>query len=82
MRVFAVVFSSLLLAAPVAAQPTGDTNAVGTLEPATTNAAEEEPEEDLDRRVCRRIETNTGSRVPHRLVCLTVRQWRAYDRQR
>jgi hypothetical protein len=82
MRAFAVVFSGLLLAAPVAAQPTGDANAAAASEAATTNSIEEEPEEDLDRRVCRRIETNTGSRVPHRLVCMTARQWRAHDRQR
>ena len=81
MRAFAIVFSGLLLAAPAVAQPTG--NAAGSGESPDTNiVATEEPEEDPDRRICRRIETNTGSRVPHRRVCMTAAQWRAYDRRR
>lgn len=82
MRALAIVFSGLLLVAPVVAQPTDNVNGAGSSDPAKAASTAEEPEEDLDRRVCRRIETNTGSRVPHRLVCMTVRQWRAHDRQR
>ena len=31
-----------------------------------------------ERRICRRVETNTGSRVPFRTLCLTERQWEDY----
>ena len=36
---------------------------------------------DDERQICRRIETNTGSRVPFRRVCMSEREWRAYNRQ-
>ena len=82
MRAFAFVIACFFLAAPAAAtQPTGNSSGSGQAIPTTPSNANTEAEEDPDRRVCRRIETNTGSRVPHRLVCMTVREWRAFNRQ-
>jgi len=82
MKAFAIVISGFLLATPVAAQIPSDgaerpTDAVGERDGnSDSNEANDE-----ERRICRRVETNTGSRVPFRRLCLTERQWEAYRRQ-
>ena len=81
MRALAVVISGLLLATPAFAQPTGDASSNGGSDPATNSTASA-PEEDPNRRICRRVDTNTGSRVPYRLICMTAREWRAEENRR
>lgn len=78
MKPYVVLISGLLLMAPAAAQ-TSDTNAA-TEQPAAQSEAQPEGQAaaDPNRRICRKVETNTGSRVPHRTVCLTEQQWRNY----
>ena len=78
MRVLAVAISSFFLAAPALAQPSGNASGSSGSDAATSNSASTAPEEDPDRRICRRVDPNTGSRVPYRTVCLTERQWRNY----
>ena len=84
MKAFAAVMSGLLLATPAFAS---DTNTNQTESPAaeTNGAANTETaqaeDQDPNRRICRRIETNTGSRVPFRTMCLTARQWREREHQ-
>ena len=81
MRALAVVISGFLLAAPALAQPTGNASANGGSDP-DANSAATVPEEDPNRRICRRVDTNTGSRVPYRLICMTAREWRAEQSRR
>jgi hypothetical protein len=86
MKAFVAVISGFLLSAPVAAHMSDGTsgNASETQASAPEGAetgtarAEAETAADPNRRVCRRVETNTGSRVPFRTICLTERQWRTY----
>ena len=80
MRALAVVISSFLLAAPVLAQPAGNATGGTASDTAATNSATSE--EDPNRRICRRVDTNTGSRVPYRLVCMTAREWEAERNRR
>ena len=82
MKLVAIALPAFLLASAAAAEvntsPAGtDDNAAAAGRSAPVQA---EDDEDEDRRVCRRVETNTGSRVPHRLVCLTASEWRARER--
>ena len=79
MKPYVVLLSGFLLMAPAAAQ-TSDTNA-STEQPAAQSQSQAEgsqPPADPNRRICRKVDTNTGSRVPYRTVCLTERQWRNY----
>ena len=86
MKAFVVVISGVLLAAPGPAQASDD-NATSNGSQPSSQATElpgdspsSEAEENGERRICRRVETNTGSRVPWRRVCMTERQWRVYNR--
>jgi len=82
MKAFAVLAAGLLLAAPAVAQTSGADGGRPSdpaNEPAANRAASDE--DGQERRICRRVETNTGSRVPFRRVCMTERQWEAYRRQ-
>ena len=81
MRALAVVISGFFLAAPAIAQPSGNAGSSSGSETATNSAATAQ-EDDPDRRICRRVDTNTGSRVPYRLICMTARQWRAEQNRR
>ena len=81
MRALAVVISGFLLATPALAQPTGNAGTNGGSDSASNSAATA-PEEDPNRRICRRVDTNTGSRVPYRLICMTAREWRAEQSRR
>lgn len=82
MKAFAIVISGLLLAMPAAAQiPGGGAERPTNTDDERARSSDSSEANDPDRRVCRRVETNTGSRVPFRRVCLTERQWEAYRRQ-
>ena len=87
MKALVAVISGLLLSAPLSAQASDGNSgnqSTGTQESAperTQNggeSADAETPTDPNRRICRRVETNTGSRVPFRTMCLTERQWRSY----
>ena len=79
MKPYVVLLSGLLLMAPAAAQ-TSDTNATSEQPAAQSQTQPEQSQQPADpnRRICRKVDTNTGSRVPYRTVCLTERQWRNY----
>ena len=86
MRAFVVVISGLLLAAPGLAQASEDNATTNATQPSQTatppnNSSSAVAGEDGELQICRRVETNKGSRVPWRRLCMTERQWRAYDRQ-
>ncbi|HWT12168.1 MAG TPA: hypothetical protein VN231_05405 [Allosphingosinicella sp.] len=84
MKAFAVVISGLLLSAPALAQAS-DGNTQGTPEESRTeqpqNVREAEAGEGGERRICRRVEDNTGSLTAGRRVCMTAQQWRNYNRR-
>ena len=80
MKAFAIVVSGLLLATPAWAQAS-DQGAPPADAQAPENAASPRTRDGEERRICRRVETNTGSRVPFRRLCLTEREWEAYRRQ-
>ena len=84
MKALALVISGLLLATPAFAQA-ADGNAADN-EQAPTSQSRDNPtgtsaSNDEERRICRRVDTNTGSRVPFRTVCLTERQWEGRRRR-
>lgn len=86
MRAFVFVMSGLLLATPGLARASEDGATTNGTQPSqttsqTTNSSSSTAGDDNERQICRRIETNTGSRVPWRRVCMTERQWRAFNRQ-
>ena len=84
MKFFAVALPALFLASAASAQLDGSSSAGGaeTAAPAEPSAAASTDQAGSeDRQICRRIETNTGSRVPHRRVCMTEREWQAFNRQ-
>ena len=86
MRAFVVIMSGLLLAAPGLARASEDGASTNGTQPSpaptqSTNSSSSTAGEDGERQICRRVETNTGSRVPWRRLCMTERQWRAYNRQ-
>jgi hypothetical protein len=79
MKACIAAVAAIALAAPVAAQdmtgsqPTRSTGSTpqGSSQPGTDGNGE--------RLTCRRIE-QTGNRAAARRVCMTDREWRAYDR--
>ena len=88
MRLPVILLSGLLLAGPAFAQASGGVMTGSGAELATRSA--EVPEdaerggeagEDGERRICRRVETATGSRMSYQRVCMTARQWRDYNRR-
>ena len=86
MRAFVVAISGLLLAAPGLAQASEDSVPTNASQPSPGsppmgNAGPSTGGQDPERQICRRIETNTGSRVPHRRVCMTEREWRIFNRR-
>ena len=85
MRAFVVAISCILLAAPGLAQASEDNATANGSQPSqtatsTANSGSSTAGQDDDRQICRRIETNTGSRVPHRRVCMTAREWEIFNR--
>ena len=84
MKFVVVALPALFLASAASAQLDGSSSAAGTETPAppeSTAAASTDRADSEDRQICRRVETNTGSRVPHRRVCMTEREWQAFNRQ-
>ena len=83
MKAYVVLLSGLLLMTPAAAQ-TSDSDS-GSQQPAQSGGNAGNQDEDSranpNRRICRKVETNTGSRVPFRRLCLTERKWEAYRRE-
>ena len=85
MRAFVVAIAGVLLAAPGLAQASEDSTTSNGSQPSQTatpaaNSTASTGQND-ERQICRRIETNTGSRVPHRRVCMTEREWEIFNRQ-
>jgi hypothetical protein len=85
MRTAVFAMAALVMAAPAAfAQPqTGSGGAVATGSnglPQSTGAAGTTA--DGQRRICRRIEVESSSRMSIRRVCMTAREWKAYERDR
>lgn len=86
MKTFAVVISSLLLAAPALSQASGaDTNSSSGDRTERESRAESNdsarPAATEERRVCRRLAGATGTRTDNPRVCMTAEQWRAHDRR-
>jgi len=86
MRLIVALISSALVAAPAFAQTAGG-RIIGSgaelsegrnAPESTANASEPAP--DGERRICRRIETGSDSRLANRKVCRTAEQWRAAQR--
>lgn len=87
MRAF-VAISSLLLAAPAFAQSStgGVSGSAGELStqsdtPESTGNSSERSA-DGERRICRRVETGSTSRMSSRRVCRTAEEWRESQRPR
>jgi hypothetical protein len=85
MRAFVVAISCLLLVGPGLAQASEDSATTNGTQPSSTatqgnNSSSTVAGEDGERQICRRVETNTGSRVPWRRLCMTEREWRVYNR--
>ena len=86
MKAFAVVISGLLLAAPAFAQANDGNGATGSGASISTGQADLSEEasgnagEGENRRICRRVETASGSRMSYRRLCMTARQWRDFHR--
>jgi len=83
MKFLAVALPALLLVSTAASgaeldASSGTANAEATTPAAPAGQTEEAAD---DRQICRRIETNTGSRVPFRRVCMTEREWRVFNRR-
>ncbi len=87
MKAFVVVISGLLVAAPAFAQVNGGGTMTGSgasISSSQTNlpegASDAEGGEGENRRICRRVETASGSRMSFRRMCMTARQWRDFNR--
>ncbi len=73
-------FVSLLLGAAAPAAAEQATTASADERPAA-EAPAAETANDGERRICRRVEANTGTRLGgQRRVCMTQREWRNHDR--
>jgi hypothetical protein len=78
MRVAVLAFACLMASTAAFAQTEEAPRQPNTSE---QTQAEDEPAEKAERKICRRLEGVTGSRLSGReRVCLTAEQWRAYDR--
>ena len=81
-----VAFASVaLLAAPAFAQSGGGTVSGSAGELATQNETPESTGNagqgaDGERRICRRVETGSQSRMTYRRVCRTAEEWRTSQR--
>lgn len=89
MRALVVFASVVLLSVPAVAQPSGGVmsgSGAGLatesreLPQETANTAS--AEEGSARRICRRVETASGSRMSYKRLCMTAEQWRTFNRQR
>jgi hypothetical protein len=88
MKALVFVISGLLLAAPAVAQTSGELMSGGGAGSGAeqTEVAEEASaaatEEAGERRICRKVETASGSRMSFRRLCMTADQWRNFNRRR
>ncbi len=87
MKALVVVISGLLLATPALAQTGGGVVAGSGAElsergdlPESTGADSDERAADGERRICRRIEIATSSRMSTRRICRTAAEWREAQR--
>ena len=87
MKAFAVAFCGFVMAAPAAAQM--NSGGVMTGSGAELSGQSETPESsgagnaraaEGERRICRRIETDSTSRMATRRVCRTADEWRQAQR--
>ena len=82
MKIQMIVALALLAATPAAAQVTGAAgNNGGNIETGQSSAPDsssgaEDRNEAGERRICRRVETQSSSRNAYRRICLTAREWR------
>lgn len=87
MKLPVALLSVALLASPALAQSSDGVMAgsgavlEGGTGDAPEGAAESGSNEDGERRICRRVETDTSSRMTTRRVCLTAREWRQQQRR-
>jgi hypothetical protein len=88
MKSFVVAISCLLVAAPALAQSSVGSVSGGAAELSTQNDTPESTGEssarnaDGERRICRRVETGSTSRMSSRKVCRTAEEWREARRAR
>ena len=88
MRAFVVLISSFLVAAPAFAQSSMGSVSGSAAELSTESEAPErtgaasERNADGERRICRRIEADSSSRMATRRVCRTAAEWRESQRAR
>lgn len=82
MRTVVFAMAALVMAAPAVAQTqagSGGTVATGQGDlPQSTGEAGTTA--DGERRICRRIEVESSSRMSLRRVCMTSKEWKAYER--
>ena len=85
MKVSLLLASALLLTVPAFAQTSGVMSGSGALLDSGSDgqpeSAEDSESEDGERRICRRVETDSASRMATRRLCLTARQWRDHQRR-
>jgi hypothetical protein len=85
MKVLVALISGLLVASPVYAQGGGTTVSGSGGELSTQTDTPESSGQggqgaDGERRICRRVETGSQSRMTYRRVCKTAEEWRAAQR--
>jgi hypothetical protein len=82
MKTSALAALALLMAAPAFAQPhagSGGQLSTGPNE-GPQGSSEAGVDANGDRRICRRVENGSSSRMTTRRVCMTAREWRDYQR--
>jgi hypothetical protein len=85
MKAFVVASCAVLLACPALAQTGGGTVSASGGELSTQNDTPESTGDagqraDGERRICRRVETSSTSRMSTRRVCRTAQEWRETQR--
>lgn len=86
MKLSFLLVSALILTTPAFAQTSGGvmsgSGAILDSGPGTLPEGSEDSEsDDGERRICRRVETDSASRMATRRLCLTARQWREHQRR-
>lgn len=87
MKTLVVVISGLFLSTAAFAQVGGSGVMSGSGASMSSGATEINEEaapadesQGTDRRICRRVETASGSRMSYRRLCMTAAQWRSFNR--
>lgn len=86
MKLIVALISSALVAAPAFAQTSGGVMSGSGAELSESRDTPESTsdagtaEADGERRICRRVETGSSSRMSTRRVCKTAEEWRAAQR--